>query len=626
MPSFKNTLLRLALCSLTLHSLCGQMAPNAPVKNFRVPRFAENGYTDWVLQGGQGIYDSAEQIRVKDMALRVYSGDERMALELSLESPAATLRLDENRAFSDSTIEIEGANFEIGGLGWTWSGESKEIEVLDDTVVQFTQSIEATLVPVDSTAAPARQTDIASKRLLLQTTETEYNFTFNERVHVVSGELDLQANQMVVLADAPQGKQASDTPELIAPTQLDSVRSIFASDSVVIRHGERVVRAGEAKFYPREQRADFSGLPKVEVPGAYLSGAQIQSRSGEIVLRGDEQSGRAQMILSRTGGLGLQGGVNLAEETIVLADVITMRELKQENQFYFEGAVEVMSGAVHLDADRMTIVSQQRGGSAQSDSEGKGIPVGEVRSLLAEGNVRIEQGNQVATGDRVTFYPAQERAVLVGHPRITNGEAVIVGQQIDLKPGSALITGTEEQLVQVTLPPMADLGYSPAVGEAPVVAQNQAGARATEISSRRLQMIEQAEQTIFRFTDAVEVSGTNLEASCQRLDVLTAPQALEGVVKTGASTERLEVQRIEAFDGVEIKQSGRVATTDAAYIMPDEGKVVLEGNSVVNDARGRVSGYRMTLLQGERRAIVETGGSDRPRNTITLPPVESEAL
>ncbi|MFT4901184.1 MAG: lipopolysaccharide export system protein LptA [Lentimonas sp.] len=638
MPIVKNHCLRLALCCLSIQGLYGQMTPNAPVKDFRVPRFAENGYTDWVLQGGQGIYDSAEQIRVKDMALRVYSGDERMALELSMESPAATLRLDENRAFSNSTIEIAGANFEIAGLGWTWSGTTKEIEVLEYTIVHFAQSIEDSLVPSAADAKVARYTDIESEQLILQTSETEYRFTFTNQVHVVSGELDLRGNKLVVLADAPTGK-AGAKPELTAPSELDSVSSIFASDSVVIKQGDRIVRAGEAQFYPREQRAEFSGLPSVTLPGAYLSGAEIRSRAGEVVLTGNAQAGRAQMILSRTGGLGLQGDAGLSAETIVLADSITLRELQQENLFYFEGSVEVLSGAVHLDADRMTITSNKAEASSADASAGEGIPIGEVRSLIAEGQVRIEQTGQVATGDKVIFYPAQERAVLTGNPRLTNGEAIIVGYEMDLKPGAALITAQGEQLVQVTLPPMADLGYAPSGGApaagveqsqptevAPATLVAASAARNTQIQSRRLQMIEGPEQTIFHFTGGVQVVGTNLDASCARMDVLTAPQALSELTTEASVSKRLEVRGIEAFESVEIKQGERIATTDTAYILPQEGKVILEGNSVVNDPRGRVSGYRMTLLQGERRAIVETGGSERPRNTMTLPPIKDGAL
>ena len=78
------------LCFVTA-SLYSQMTPNAPIKNFRLPRFGDNGYTMWMLQGDQGIYDKDEQVSVKQMAMRIYSGDERMALELSMDSPQGTL-------------------------------------------------------------------------------------------------------------------------------------------------------------------------------------------------------------------------------------------------------------------------------------------------------------------------------------------------------------------------------------------------------------------------------------------------------------------------------------------------------------------------------------------------------
>ena len=106
-------------------SLYSQITPIAPIKNFRLPRFGDNGYTQWMLQGEQGIYDRDEQLSVKQMAMRIYSGDERMALELSMDSPEGTLLLPENRGYSESPIEITGANFKISGIGWEWSGDTK---------------------------------------------------------------------------------------------------------------------------------------------------------------------------------------------------------------------------------------------------------------------------------------------------------------------------------------------------------------------------------------------------------------------------------------------------------------------------------------------------------------------
>jgi len=85
------------------------------------------------------------------------------------------------------------------------------------------------------------------------------------------------------------------------------------------------------------------------------------------------------------------------------------------------------------------------------------------------------------------------------------------------------------------------------------------------------------------------------------------------------------VQTIEAFDNVEFKQTGRVATCDKATIYALKSKVVLEGNAVVTDDSGKVTGHRLTLLQGKRRAIVEGDRATGKRATVTLPEIKPRA-
>jgi lipopolysaccharide export system protein LptA len=265
-----------------------------------------------------------------------------------------------------------------------------------------------------------------------------------------------------------------------------------------------------------------------------------------------------------------------------------------------------------------------KGGETSGES---GIQVGKVTRVLAEGAVKIEQDGQIATSEQVTFFPAEQRAVLTGAPKVTNGEAVIVGQRMELQPMLAIVDGDESQPVVVTLPEMPDLGYDPFPSEdaatTPAAATStehspEADLARTVIRSRMLRMVEEPDQTIFRFTDSVEVSATNLEASCGRLEVI-AKEAAAAADGEGLG-EALEVERIEAHEAVEIRQAGRIATAGKAFILPKEGKVVLEEDAVVNDDRGRVSGHRMTLLQGQRRAIVEGGGGPgQERARITLP-------
>ena len=592
------------------------MTPNAPIKNFRLPRFGDNGYTQWMLQGDQGIYDRDEQVSVKQMAMRIYSGDERMALELSMDSPQGTLLLQENRGYSESPITIVGANFKISGIGWKWSGDTKEIIVKQDAVVKFTQGIAGAFVNIGETKTDGdlSGTEIHSDHLLLRTTKEEYYFEFTGNVHAVSDQMDLKTETLIALADVPQGRGGSSAK--LAPSELDSIRQIIAHDDVTIIQSGKTINADEAEFFPREQLVNLSGAASIDMKGAYLSGETIRSQSGEIEIAGTKAAGRAQMILIETGGLGILGASALTSDTIILADTITMREKPTENHFFFKGSVEVMSGAVQMQSARMTVISNKVD-QPKTKEEDLDLKVGEVKNIVASGGVRIEQNGQVATGEQVTFYPAEERAVLTGDPKVINGEAIATGNTMELKPKLAIISGEADDPVIVRLPEMPDLGYvafTPTSAEAPMpTVQNET--EATIVTSQLLHMIEEPKQTLFRFNEDVQVTATNLDTTCERLEII----AVEQPDATLDAKAALELQRIEAHENVVIKQTGRISTAKKAIFLPKEGKVVLEGSAVVKDEQGRAAGHRMTLFQGQGRAIVEGGGLEGERARVTLP-------
>lgn len=611
-----------------------QMTPNAPVRNFRMPRFSEDGYTQWVLQGGRGIYDSESQVRVEDMALRVYSGDERMAQELSLESPAATLRIQENRALSDTSIKIVGEHFEISGLGWTWDGTTKVIEVLSEAEVRFEQGFGGALSGgMDRTTGET--TVIQSERLSLKTTEDDYLFTFSGAVQVESGTMTLECEFLRAEADAPAGREMQ--APAVGISELNAIRQLSAERSVVIRDLGRTVRSDQAEFYPREQRATLLGSAEVELENAYLSGNVIESQGGLLKLIGSTATGRAQMILLNTGGLGIGGEAALSSETIALADTILMEEITEGNRFYFSGGVEVLSGAIQLNSDELTLLTAEADAAAATKADD--LELGSVESMVAEGVVRVRKSDQLATAERVEFFPVEQRAWLTGSPRIVSGEAIVDGERMNLKANGADIFGSSESPVVVSLPEMPDLGFDPSkevemdetesTEEVSVVASTsseetqsdesvetsepdpepvEVTTRQTVIQSETLLMSELENGSLFEFKTNVEVLATNLIANCQRMEVYTRDSAEAGS----------ELDRILAFDSIRVEQLGRVATANTASILPNEGKLILEGEAEIVDDRGTVTGERLTLLQGERRALIE-GSSDGKRARITLP-------
>ncbi len=636
----RGYLLCLIGCLLSCCTLLAQIMPSDPVLDFRLPRFAANGYPQWILNGGKGMYDSAEQIRVEEMSLRVYSGDERRALEMTIDSPKATFFTKENRADSDSSIEIVGANFKVSGVGWTWDSTRKEIEVKSEVLVEFSQEVVGMLsgraldgVDKEDRAGEERMTEIASNRLLLKTTPEAYNFQFIESVEVISDDTRLKCELLVAIADAPSGDGSEDAS--VAELEFDSIDKIIATEQVVISQAGNLLKAGKATFSLREQSAEFEGNPSIETSGAYLAGHFIRSERGKVIVNGSEVFGRAQMIVHKAGGLGVSSEVSLDQETKVFAETIKMEELETENQFTFEGSVEATSGSMRVRADLLDLYLDPAIDDTANDTESAATEnrdkvsdfrLGEVVRVIGNGSVYIEQENQVATCDRVVFYPREEQALLTGSPRVEHEQAIISGYSMELKRGFAVVNGSHKERAQVILPELPDLGADNlqlmdgmqiSEREETAAEETEITASETIVKAETLMMIEKPDHYLLNFTDSVSVEGTNLKAFCNRMDVILVDHG-----KDSDREKQMQVQTINAYEDILFEQNGRTATADKVTIKPEEGEVVLEGNAVLTDVQGQVFGNRITLHKGKGRATVEGDGTDKSRARIVLPEVE----
>lgn len=115
----------------------GMTQLGAPVKDFCLPVFGENGYKVWDLSGHEGHYLSSECLLVKTMQLRTFSGEERLQLEAILESPLAKIHLGESLAESEALIHIQGPGYTGEGQGWTWQGKTHTLFLKSHVRVVF---------------------------------------------------------------------------------------------------------------------------------------------------------------------------------------------------------------------------------------------------------------------------------------------------------------------------------------------------------------------------------------------------------------------------------------------------------------------------------------------------------
>ena len=121
-----------------------QMLPDAPVKNFMVPFFSQEGYTEKILKGRELEYISEDLILIRDMHLQVLSANEDQSIITEIKSPAANFLLKENKANSNSSIQIRGPNFNISGVNWEWDGTSevKKVTIHEWASVTFYEELE----------------------------------------------------------------------------------------------------------------------------------------------------------------------------------------------------------------------------------------------------------------------------------------------------------------------------------------------------------------------------------------------------------------------------------------------------------------------------------------------------
>jgi hypothetical protein len=131
-----------AIVLTAIHSrLVAEMIPNAPVENFRLPMFNEEGYRSWDLRGAKGTYVDGTHVDVIDMKMRVFSGDEENEVLTEIVSPTATVLIAENKAIGRNTILISNQDYRITGQNWTWEGNTDSFIIEGDVVVTFFEGI-----------------------------------------------------------------------------------------------------------------------------------------------------------------------------------------------------------------------------------------------------------------------------------------------------------------------------------------------------------------------------------------------------------------------------------------------------------------------------------------------------
>ncbi|BET69718.1 hypothetical protein ASA1KI_46360 [Opitutales bacterium ASA1] len=120
-----------------------------------------------------------------------------------------------------------------------------------------------------------------------------------------------------------------------------------------------------------------------------------------------------------------------------------------------------------------------------------------------------------------------------------------------------------------------------------------------------LQMRNDGVEAYFVMTDKVRLVGTNLEVTCDKLEVFAETKKDEGASADAKGFGGIGgIRRILATGNVVIVQEGRRATAGRAEVLPLEDKIELTENPAVTDPQGTMEGSRIEIFRGEQNAVV----------------------
>ena len=128
---------------------------------------------------------------------------------------------------------------------------------------------------------------------------------------------------------------------------------------------------------------------------------------------------------------------------------ITSQQLEADNKnrvITFRGKVEARQGEMIITADVAQVFYEKK-------EDGN-----DIREIVATGNVKVQEGDRLATGQKAVFVNAEQKIILTGQPKVWQGKDMVSGEKIIvlLEEEKSLVEGGPDRRVEVILHPKGD--------------------------------------------------------------------------------------------------------------------------------------------------------------------------
>ncbi|MCD6328438.1 hypothetical protein J7M28_12925, partial [bacterium] len=280
-----------------------------------------------------------------------------------------------------------------------------------------------------------------------------------QHVEMTSKRLMLDANGAAQLDDdvniSSEDKSLQcDTLQLTWDSKTMQILRLEAEDNIVLESEGRIATGGKLIYDGNRERAELTRQPRVWFGDNVMMGRKLTY---------DVASGNMSFVDAVRGVFYSQKGLSVGDKT----KDDDKGEDGPESMFKLSDSLS-QPGKVELRADALDYneksmigtyygdVTVQKDEALFSADEVKlnGDPTtGEIRSIEASGNVRIEDGDRVGIADSAIYYAAEQKIVLSGDPKVYEfGKAVMGGYKItlDLDKKQYFVDGESDRAIKTT--------------------------------------------------------------------------------------------------------------------------------------------------------------------------------
>ena len=112
----------------------------------------------------------------------------------------------------------------------------------------------------------------------------------------------------------------------------------------------------------------------------------------------------------------------------------------------FRGKVEARQGELTINADMAQVFYEKK-------EEGN-----EIREIVATGNVKVQEGDRLATGQKAVFANREQKITLTGQPKVWQGKDMVSGEKIIvlLEEDKSFVESGPDRRVEVILHPKGE--------------------------------------------------------------------------------------------------------------------------------------------------------------------------